>query len=74
VAKQIVVTLSLDGSITAESAGVRGPQCLDDLVLIEGLVQNATVVDSKLTPNYFNAVSVEARTHSSYRAEEQDHA
>lgn len=49
----ITVTVGVDGSITAESSGEPGPDCLDDYDTILRLLDGATVIDSRLTPAYF---------------------
>lgn len=71
--KQIIITLAADGSMSAESAGVTGPACLDDVALIQALVPHGTIIDSKLTSAYFTqqaATSDEQLTHD----QEQDRA
>jgi hypothetical protein len=51
-AKKIIVSVSPDGTITAESAGQQGPSCLDDLALLTSLSPGSTVESSRLTPEY----------------------
>ena len=57
--KRIVVTIGADGNIVAESSGVAGPACLDDLALITALCDTAVVAESKLTPEYYASVHLE---------------
>ena len=50
--KRITIRIAADGSIAAESSGRQGPKCLDDAELVSALCDFATVVDSRLTPEY----------------------
>ena len=59
-AKRITVTIGPDGNIVAESSGVAGPACLDDLTLITALCDTAVVAESKLTPEYYAPVHLQA--------------
>lgn len=70
--KRIIVTLAADGSISAESTGVPGPACIDDVSLIESLVPHSTIVDSRLTPEYF--ISERLSEEESAIHQEQDRA
>ena len=51
--RRVVVTLSPDGSITAETMGVKGPACLEDVPVIQALARHALIVSSNLTPSYY---------------------
>jgi hypothetical protein len=69
--KQIIITLAPDGSMSAESAGVTGPACLEDVALIQALVPQVTIIDSKLTSAYFIQETAAANDQLT-RNEEQD--
>jgi hypothetical protein len=61
--KRITVTIGPDGNIVAESSGVAGPACLDDLALITALCDTAAVAESKLTPEYYASVHADDSTY-----------
>lgn len=71
--KRIVITLAADGSMSAESAGVTGPACLDDVALIQALVPHGTILDSKLTSAYFAQQAAASEEQLTYN-QEQDRA
>lgn len=48
---RIVVRISPDGQIQAETVGVKGEKCLDLIALLEELLE-AEVVSSKFTDDY----------------------
>ncbi|PPF53360.1 hypothetical protein C5B94_09930 [Clavibacter michiganensis] len=73
-AKRIIVTLALDGTITAESTGVPGPACMDDATLIQDLLPHATIVESNLTPGYYQMTQTDYIDVSRQKLNEQDHA
>lgn len=50
--KRITVTVNPHGMITVTASGQPGPKCLDEMATIQTLVQGATVVDSRLTPEF----------------------
>jgi hypothetical protein len=50
--KRITIRIAADGSMSAESGGRQGPKCIDDAELIAALCDFATIVDSRLTPEY----------------------
>jgi hypothetical protein len=52
VTKRITVTVNPQGMITVTASGQPGPKCLDEMATIQTLVQGATVVDSRLTPEF----------------------
>lgn len=56
--KRIIITIKSDGSIVAETTGNTGPACLDDLAVIEDICDTAVILDSKLTPEYFQSTSI----------------
>ncbi len=49
--KQIVLTVAADGTVRAETKGVVGPSCLDQIAVLEDLLE-ATTVTSEFTPDY----------------------
>jgi hypothetical protein len=51
--KKITITVSASGSITAESSGQAGPSCMDELATIQALLPQSEILDSRLTPEYF---------------------
>lgn len=67
--KKIVVTVSADGTISAESTGNAGPACLRDMETITELVDQAVVVGSSLTPEYY-AQSTTTATVNQHTSEE----
>ena len=61
-AKRITVTIGPAGNIVAESSGVAGPACLDDLAVITALCDTAVVTESKLTPEFYAPVHLQTPT------------
>ncbi len=55
-AVRIVVTVAPDGTITAATANIKGPGCMDQMQLLEGLCAPAKTVGSRLTENYHASV------------------
>jgi hypothetical protein len=49
--KQLKITLKIDGTIEAETIGIKGPSCMDEITRIEALVGEQTS-SSRLTENY----------------------
>ncbi|ADU49565.1 DUF2997 domain-containing protein [Intrasporangium calvum] len=49
--ERIVVRIAVDGTIRAETLGMRGKKCLDSIALLEGLL-DAETVSSAFTPEY----------------------
>lgn len=49
--RRIVVRVDRDGAITAETQGIRGPDCLDSIALLEELLE-ATTTHSTFTADY----------------------
>lgn len=49
--ERIVVRISPDGQIQAETVGVKGEKCLDSIALLEELLE-AEVVSSRFTDEY----------------------
>lgn len=62
--KQIVLTVAADGTVRAETKGVLGPSCLDQIAVLEDLL-DATTVTSEFTADY-------QRTAVSDRVEDTD--
>ena len=58
--KRIIVNVSANGTISAESTGVPGPACLDDMQAIMELIDHARVVGSSLTPEYYTQATTSA--------------
>ncbi|GAB3547435.1 hypothetical protein GCM10027404_09520 [Arthrobacter tumbae] len=52
--KRIRVTVSPDGQISATIEGHEGPSCMDELGTVSALFPGATIVDSRLTPEYYH--------------------
>lgn len=52
--KRIRVTVSPDGQISATIEGHEGPSCMDELSTVAALFPGASIVDSRLTPEYFH--------------------
>ncbi len=50
--EQIIVRVSPDGAVVAETRGVKGPRCLDYINLLEDLL-DAQATDSAFTEAYF---------------------
>ena len=50
-AEQIIVRVTADGSVHAETKGITGPKCLDSIELLEDLLDAATRA-STFTPEY----------------------
>lgn len=53
--KQLVVNVRKDGTVHAETVGMKGPECLDYFAVLEDLLE-AEVVSSTYTDDY-NAVA-----------------
>lgn len=58
--RRISVSIAPDGTITAEVTGAPGPACLSSYETIGRLVPGASVVDSKLTPEYYLTATEQA--------------
>lgn len=57
--KRLIITVGRDGSVRAETRGVFGSACLDDVGLLEDLL-DATTVDSAFTDDYHRTAEPEA--------------
>ncbi|QXC59908.1 DUF2997 domain-containing protein [Aquihabitans sp. G128] len=57
--KRITVQVLADGTLRAETSGVTGPGCLDEVARIEALC-GETVTDSSLTPDYHASATATA--------------
>lgn len=44
--EQLVIRVSSDGAIHAETLGIKGPKCLDTIALLEDILQAQTVTSS----------------------------
>ncbi|GAA1980083.1 hypothetical protein GCM10009817_20950 [Terrabacter lapilli] len=49
--EQIIVRVTADGSVHAETKGIKGPKCLDSIELLESLL-DATAQSSAFTSEY----------------------
>ncbi|MQA94845.1 MAG: DUF2997 domain-containing protein [Streptosporangiales bacterium] len=49
--KRLIITVGRDGTVRAETKGVFGSACLDDVALLEDLL-DATTVESNFTEDY----------------------
>lgn len=49
--EQIIVRIASDGSIQAETMGIKGPKCLDSIEVLEDLLE-AQTTSSSFTPEY----------------------
>lgn len=49
--EQIIVRIAPDGSVQAETKGIKGNACLDSIQLLEDLLEAQTVASS-FTPEY----------------------
>jgi hypothetical protein len=49
--EHIVVRVGPDGSVQAETKGIKGPRCLDSIELLEDLLE-ARTISSAFTPEY----------------------
>jgi Protein of unknown function (DUF2997) len=52
VQEQIHVTFGLDGSIKAETIGIKGSKCMASIALLESLLE-AETVDSEYTKEFY---------------------
>jgi hypothetical protein len=52
VQEQIHVTFGLDGSIKAETIGIKGKKCMTSIALLEALLE-AETVDSEYTKEFY---------------------
>ena len=59
--KQIVLTVAADGSVRAETRGIVGPSCLDQIALLEDLL-DAHTETSEFTQDYYRATAGEHDT------------
>ncbi len=57
---KVTVVVAADGTVTAETAGIHGPGCLDYIAVLEDLLE-ATTVSSAYTADFTRAqAAVEA--------------
>jgi hypothetical protein len=56
-ARRITVKIEPNGDITAEASGAPGSACLSSLQKMQELLPGAKIVDSKLTPEFYQAAS-----------------
>ena len=52
--ERIVVRVTTDGEISAETKGIKGPKCLDSIQLLENLLE-AVATNSAFTVEYTQA-------------------
>ena len=62
--RRIIVTLSRDGTVRAETSGINGKACLEAIPLLEDLL-DAEAIESSLTADYY---TVEEPTQAQNRA------
>ncbi len=59
-AVRIVISVAPDGTITAATENIKGPGCMDQMELMEGLCAPAKTVGSRLTEDYHAVVRQDA--------------
>lgn len=69
---RIVVTVRPDGTISAETRGLKGPACLDEVSRIEALC-GAPISESQLTAEYMEAAGTETKREASSEILTDDH-
>ncbi|MCL2091843.1 MAG: DUF2997 domain-containing protein [Micrococcales bacterium] len=52
--EQLILRVSADGTVAAETKGVTGPTCLDSVLLLENLLDAQTIA-SQFTADYTRA-------------------
>lgn len=55
--ERIIVRVTTDGEISAETIGIKGPKCLDSIQLLEDLLE-AVATNSAFTVEYTQAAEV----------------
>jgi hypothetical protein len=65
--EQVVVRISRDGAILAETKGMKGPKCLETIELLEDLLE-AQAVASSFTKEYYE---VPASTHDAIEVNDE---
>ena len=65
--EQVFVRVAADGTISAGTAGMKGPRCLDYVAVLEELL-DATTTSSAFTPEY---QQTETHTHDEARNDVQ---
>ena len=59
--KKIMIKITEDGKIFAETMGIKGKQCLDYIHILEELLE-AETIDSEFTHEYFETNVITNRT------------
>lgn len=54
--EQIIVRITSDGQVHAETKGITGPKCLDSIQLLEDLL-DAQATASAFTPEYHHTIA-----------------
>lgn len=70
---RIVVTVRPDGTISAETRGLKGPACLDEVPRIEALC-GERISESALTKEYMETAATEVQPKVSSEALDHDHS
>lgn len=66
--RRIVVTVSPDGTVSAETLGILGEECLDYVALLEDLLDARTVESAYTADRHRTAVEVRQENHDVDRA------
>ena len=59
--KRIKIEIFDDGTIQAETHGIKGKKCMDYIKILEDILE-AETVDSDRTPDYFEKENIQKRT------------
>lgn len=62
-AKMLRVAVAADGAVSIETVGFSGPECLDQIALLEDLL-DATTVHSRFTEDYHRSNNLNEETES----------
>lgn len=54
--KKLIIKINKDGSINAETQGIKGSKCMDYIKVVENLLE-AETVDSEYTKEFFESDS-----------------
>lgn len=55
-AERIIVRVATDGTVSAETKGIKGPKCLDSIAVLEDLLE-AETVSSEFTAEYDQTIT-----------------
>lgn len=61
--KRLRVAVAADGAVSVETVGFSGPECLDQIALLEDLL-DATTVQSRFTEDYYRNNNLNEETQS----------